>query len=108
MYWFIKKFNRFFAYLVVISIFIINITQVVFGFLITVNYFNISDLFSSSPLFDFSFNDDCQGKSKIIFHKWEGRIDYYWTLDNNYIPTKQSRIVDQTDISKNIWKLFLL
>ena len=86
--------------MIVISIIIINVIKIVFGFLIEVNYFNISDLFSSSPLFDFSISNDCQGKKEIIFHRWEGRKDTEWTLDNNFIPKKQTVIVDQTDIKK--------
>ena len=84
MCWLVKKFNLYFSFVIVISIIIINVIKIVFGFLIEVNYFNISDLFSSSPLFDFSFSNDCQGKKEIIFHRWEGRKDTEWTLDNNF------------------------
>ena len=39
-------------------------------------FFNTYNLFDSSPLFDFSIRDDCQNKSKIIFHKWSGIKTY--------------------------------
>ena len=86
---------------------IINILHGIFGFYIKVNYFNISDLFSSSPIFDFSFSEYCEaGKSEIIFHRWEGRKDTAWTLDGNLSPKEEIVIVDQTDIKKIYGKNF--
>ena len=95
-----KNFNRYILYLVIISILIIHVIQTVFGFLITLNYFDVSELFNLSPLFDFSYSNDCQGKSEIIFHKWEGRTESKWTLGDYAIPKKETKIFDQTDIKK--------
>ena len=100
MYYCIKKLNRYFADLVIISIFIIYVIQTVFGFLITLSSFDISEIFNLSPLFDFSYSNDCQGKSEIIFHKWEGRTESKWTLGDYAIPKKETKIFDQTDIKK--------
>ena len=105
MCWLVKKFNLYFSFVIVISIIIINVIKIVFGFLIEVNYFNISDLFSSSPLFDFSYSNDCQGKSEIIFHKWGRKIEIEWSQEEDIIPNK-TLINDEEDIKKIYGKYF--
>ena len=96
-----KKFRN--KYLITIgffAIFVINLTHAIYGFLIKVNYFNSSDLFDSSPLFDFSIGKTCPNKANVTFHKYGGRKDYEWTIGDDLWPTKKLVIVDQTDIRK--------
>ena len=83
-----------------IAIFTINVVHAVLGFLIKVNYFNINDLLGASPLFDFSISDDCQDKTAVVFHKWGGRLDYEWTVDENLNPTQKIVVVDETGLKK--------
>ena len=92
--------NRYLIFIEIILIFAINVTHIVFGFLIKVKNFSIQDFFGSSPLFDFSINSDCEGKSAIVFHKWEGRLEYEWTINDHLLPTKEAKIVDKTDLKK--------
>ena len=64
-----------------IFFFILSIVHLVFYFYIKQTDFgNIFDAFESSPLFNFSVEKDCAGKSHITFHVWEGRekTSYYY------------------------------
>jgi len=92
--------NRYLILIEILAIFAVNICHIVYGFLIKVNYFSVNDLLGSSPLFDFSIKSDCSGKSAVAFHKWGGRLDYEWTVDENLMPTKKVVVVDQTDLKK--------
>ena len=92
--------NKYLIFVEILAIFSINIVHIVFGFLIKVNYFNINDLLGASPLFDFSIGGSCQDKIAVVFHKWGGRLDYEWTVDENLMPTKKIVVVDETDLKK--------
>ena len=81
-------------------ILVINITHIVFGFLIKVNNFNSLDIFDSSPLFNFTISNDCQGKSSIVFHRWGGRKEWDWSIDDDFNIEIETKIVDETDITK--------
>ena len=81
-------------------ILIVSIVHIVFGFLIKVNDFNTFDILDSSPLFNFSINKDCQGKSSIIFHRWGGREVKDWNIDDDFNIEIETKIVDETDITK--------
>ena len=97
----IKKLNnKYLIFVELIAIFTINVVHAVLGFLIKVNYFNINDLLGASPLFDFSISDDCQDKTAVVFHKWGGRLDYEWTVDENLNPTQKIVVVDETGLKK--------
>ena len=98
----IKKLNnRYLIFIGSIAIFAVNIPHIIFGYLIDVNYFNVNDLMGSSPLFDFSINSDCQGKSAVAFHKWGGRAYYEWNIeDDGSYSTRKKVVVDETDLKK--------
>ena len=81
-------------------ILVISITHIVFGFLIKVNNFNSLDIFDSSPLFNFTISNDCQGKSSIVFHRWGGRKEWDWSIDDDFNIEIETKIVDETDITK--------
>ena len=83
-----------------IFFFILSIVHLVFYFYIKQTDFgNIFDAFESSPLFNFSVEKDCAGKSHITFHVWEGRekTSYYYYGGSLKTETK---IVDVTNIDK--------
>jgi len=85
---------------------LIGIAHFVFFFFIKeTDFCNIFDSFESSPLFDFSIDDNCGMKSHIIFHIWEGRkeIEYYYSHGSLKSRTK---IVDRTNIKKINGKYF--
>ena len=63
-----------------------------------VTYFNTYDLFDSSPLFDFSVSDNCQGKASISFHRWGGRAKIEYTWNREFRTVKEIIPYDQTDI----------
>ena len=97
----VENVNNYFIFVIAVAVFLINIVHIVLGALIKVNYFNISDIFDSSPLFDFSYSENCeQGKSAVIFHKWGGRKDKEWTIGDDLLPTQKTVIVDETDIKQ--------
>ena len=55
----------------IIIVTLIGIAHLVLYFFIKETDFNnIFDTFESSPLFDFSIDDNCGIKSHIIFHVW--------------------------------------
>ena len=81
-------------------IFIISIIHIVFGALITLNKFNIFDLFDSSPLFDFSIGKDCQDKSAVVFHRWGGKKKSEFYINDNLEPSYKIVPDDETDLKK--------
>ena len=96
-----RKFrNKYLITIGLFAIFAIILTHAIIGTLIKVNNFNSSDLFDSSPLFDFSIGKTCPSKANISFHKYGGRKDYEWTINYDLKPTKKLVIVDKTDIRK--------
>ena len=83
-------------------IILIMIVHFVFFFLIKETDFgNIFDAFESSPLFDFSIDDNCGMKSSIIFHTWEG-----WKKVSYGFLSSKTKIVDRTNIKKINGKYF--
>ena len=96
-----KKYcNNCFIVFDMIFFFILSIVHLVFYFYIKQTDFgNIFDAFESSPLFNFSVEKDCAGKSHITFHVWEGRekTSYYYYGGSLHTETK---IVDVTNIDK--------
>ena len=79
---------------------ILSIVHLVFYFYIKQTDFgNIFDAFESSPLFNFSVEKDCAGKSHITFHVWEGREKTYYYYYNGALRT-ETKIVDVTNIDK--------
>ena len=90
MFELIKKiFEKYLILAVIIFSLLVSLTHFIFSFLIPINYFNSSDMFASSPLFDFSI-DNCKDKSIIVFHRYGGRKDYEWTLNGmNYLKKKK-------------------
>ena len=78
---------------------------VLYFFIKETDFNNIFDTFESSPLFDFSIDDNCGIKSHIIFHIWEGRkeTEFYYSKRNSRSRTK---IVDRTDLKKLNGKYF--
>ena len=91
--------------LIILESFIILITGIVhlvFGFILKFKKFNefkVFDLFDSSPLFDFSFETNCQNKSAVIFHTWAGRIEIVHNYEDGYYYD-ETIIKDETDIKK--------
>ena len=57
-------------------------------------------IFDSSPLFDFSISDNCQGKSNISFHRWGGRAKTSIISNRDFQNEKVEVAYDQTDIRK--------
>ena len=59
----------------------------------------------SSPLFDFSIDDNCGIKSHIIFHIWEGRKETEYYYSNGHYRSR-TKIIDRTDLKKLNGKYF--
>ena len=69
----IDEFNKTILVLIeLITVTIIGVSHIVFGFLRKEPDFNTYDLFISSPFFDFSINDDCNNLSINVYHTWGG------------------------------------
>ena len=98
----IQNFFKKFLYLIIVVLYIaISIVHIVYFSFIKVSDFNPFDYFNSSPLFDFLIDSNCPDKSQIIFHRYGGRKDYYWTWkEEDLLPSKETKIVDETDIKK--------
>ena len=104
---FIENVNIYLIYIIAVATFLINIVHIVLGLSIKINYFNISDIFDSSPLFDFSYSENCEpGKSAVVFHKWGGRKDKEWTIGDDLLPEQKTVVVDETDIKQIYGKYF--
>ena len=65
--------NKYFIIIQTVVSIAIGVIHYFYSIYTTVTYFNTYDLFDSSPLFDFSISDNCQGKASISFHRWGGR-----------------------------------
>jgi hypothetical protein len=92
--------NSCLIFIEILAILAMNICHIILGVFIDVNYFSVNDVLGSSPLFDFSIKNGCSGKSAVAFHKWGGKLDYEWTVDENLMPTKKVVVVDQTGLKK--------
>jgi len=61
----------------------------------------IFDAYESSPLFDFSVDQNCNEKSHITFQVWDGREEeYIGTGGHPSIKVVKTKIVDQTNLDK--------
>ena len=70
----IKYCNKYLLLLENLLFVLIAITHIILSFLVKqTDFSNIIDTLESSPLFEFSLNADCEMKSEIVFHTWEGR-----------------------------------
>ena len=78
---------------------------VLFFFIKKTDFNNIFDSFESSPLFDFSIDDNCGIKSHNIFHIWEGRKETEHYYSNSHLRSR-TKIVDRTNIKKINGKYF--
>ena len=98
---FFEKFNNLYIILPYATLIcIISIIHIVFGALIRINKFNTFDLFDSSPLFDFSIDKDCQGKSAVVFHRWGGKKKSKFCIDDNLELSYKIVPDDETDLKK--------
>jgi len=60
----------------------------------------IFDIFESSPLFDFSVDKNCNGKSHITFQIWDGRKETYIKKGGYNQEFEETKIVDETNLDK--------
>ena len=82
----------------IIALIALGIIHFVFSFFIKAYDFdNIIDALDSSPLYNFELNDNCNGKSNIVFHTWEGRIEKEYYYSRGHLRSRE-KTVDVTDI----------
>ena len=94
--------NKIFISFNFIFIMLIPITNLTFYFFIKeANFVNVFDIYESSPLFDFNLGLNCNGKSSIVFYRWEGRKDRKRIEAHGYSGEQiEETIHDITDIGK--------
>lgn len=74
---------------------LIGIVHFVFFFFIKETDFNnIFNSFESSPLFDFSIDDNCGIKSQIIFHIWEGKKELYHYYSGGRLRSSTKMLIE--------------
>ena len=82
----------------IIALIALGIIHFVFSFFIKAYDFdNIIDALDSSPLYNFELNDNCNGKSNIVFHTWEGRKEKEYYYSRGHLRSRE-KTVDVTDI----------
>ena len=87
----------------IIAIFTISIVHIAIGFKRSVPDFYTYDLFSLSPIYDFSVDYSCNNKEIKVFHTWGGwkQWEYNW-LEFKF----EYKYYDKTDIKKVNGKYF--
>ena len=91
----------------VILFFISGIIHLVFYFCVKQTDFdNIFDTFNSSPLFDFSYSDNCGQSSRYLFQVWEGIEDTEYFDDYYNLKVPETKISYKTKIIKINQKYF--